>query len=110
MPILLRAGEIDLSHLLSNKSLDSSVSLERVGKPSFTARIERPLYIYLISPSSPVFPLGNGAHSDSHVIHVRPSNESLPRERVPRTQDQRDYPFHPFIVGGGCLFHHTTLA
>jgi len=32
--------------------------------------------------------------------YVRPSNEVLPRARVPGTQDQRGCPFNPFHRGG----------
>ena len=33
------------------------------------------------------------------LVYVRPSNEALPRTRVPGAQDQRGDPSHLFIVG-----------
>jgi len=33
------------------------------------------------------------------LVYVRPSNEALPRARVPGAQDQRGGPSHLFIVG-----------
>ena len=50
------------------------------------------------------------------LVYVRPSNEALPRARVPGAQDQRGCPSHSFYRGGSaskkdvCLFPHTTLA
>jgi len=50
------------------------------------------------------------------LVYVRPSNEALPRARVPEAQDQHGCPSHPFYRGGSaskkdrCLLPHLPIV
>jgi hypothetical protein len=59
----------------------------------FTARIERPSYIYQIDLSK--LACFSSFGRAPMLVYVRPSNEALLRARVPGAQDQCGCPSHP---------------